>query len=165
MTRPVDSAVGGLGDAFVSGTANVNGTTLHYVRGGVGPAVILLHGFPQDWYAFRRIMPRLAANFTVVSVDMRGVGGSAVIADAYDAATVAEDIRQLAAELDLGSIYFVGQDNGGIVAYTFARLYPQTTRGVMILDVPLPGIEPWEEVKAEPLLWHFGFHQTADLPE
>jgi len=126
---------------------------------------VVLHGFPQDWYAFRRIMARLAANFTVVSVDMRGVGRSAVIADGYDAATVAEDIRQLAAELDLGSIYFVGQDNGGIVAYTFARLYPQTTRGVMILDVPLPGIEPWEEVKAEPLLWHFGFHQTADLPE
>jgi len=165
MISPVDSAVAELGDAFVSGTANVNRTTLHYVRGGVGPAVILQHGFPQDWYAFRRIMPRLAANFTVVSVDMRGVGGSAVIADAYDAATVAEDIRQLAAELDLGSIYFVGQDNGGIVAYTFARLYPQTTRGVMILDVPLPGIEPWEEVKAEPLLWHFGFHQTVDLPE
>jgi pimeloyl-ACP methyl ester carboxylesterase len=70
MISPVDSAVAELGDAFVSGTANVNGTTLHYVRGGVGPAVILLHGFPQDWSAFRRIMPRLAANFTVVSVDM-----------------------------------------------------------------------------------------------
>src|SRR4029450_6307504 len=114
MISPVDSAVAELGDAFVSGTANVNRTTLHYVRGGVGPALILQHGFPQDWYAFRRIMPRLAANFTVVSVDMRGVGGSAVIADGYDAAMVAEDIRQLAAELDLGSIYFVGQDNGGL---------------------------------------------------
>jgi pimeloyl-ACP methyl ester carboxylesterase len=92
-------------------------------------------------------------------------GGSAVIAEGYDAGTVAEDIRQLAAELDLGSIYFVGHDSGGMVAYTLSRLDPQATRGVMILDVPLPGIEPWEEVKAEPLLWHFGFHQTADLPE
>jgi hypothetical protein len=53
----LDSAVVELGDAFVSRTANVNGTTLHYGRGGVGPAVILLHGFPQDWYAFRRITP------------------------------------------------------------------------------------------------------------
>jgi pimeloyl-ACP methyl ester carboxylesterase len=161
---PVDSAVAELGDGFVSRTANVNGTTLHYVRGGAGPAVILLHGFPQDWSVFRRIMPRLAANFTVLSVDMRGIGGSA-ITDTYDAATVAEDIRQLARELDLGSIYFAGHDNGGMVAYAFARLHPQSTRGIMVLDVPLPGIEPWEDVKAEPLLWHFGFHQTADLPE
>jgi pimeloyl-ACP methyl ester carboxylesterase len=161
---PVDSAVLGLGDGFVSRRANVNGTTLHYVRGGAGPAVILLHGFPQDWSAFRRIMPRLAAKFTVLAVDMRGVGESA-IADSYDAATVAEDIRQLARELDLGSIYVAGHDNGGMVAYTFARLYPDSTRGIMILDVPLPGIEPWEQIKADPALWHFGFHQTADLPE
>ena len=65
MMSPVDSAVVELGDAFAARTANVNGTTLHYVRGGVGPAVILLHGFPQDWYAFRRIMARLAATCTV----------------------------------------------------------------------------------------------------
>jgi pimeloyl-ACP methyl ester carboxylesterase len=160
----VDSAVEELGDAFVSRKANVNGTTLHYIRGGAGPALILLHGFPQDWSAFRRIMPRLAANFTVLSVDMRGVGKSA-ITGSYDAATVAEDIRQLARELLLDPIYLAGHDNGGMVAYTFARLYPESTRGVMILDVPLPGIEPWEAIKTDPSLWHFGFHQTADLPE
>jgi len=58
-----------------------------------------------------------------------------------------------------------GHDNGGMVAYTFARLYPKAARGVMILDSPIPGIEPWEEVKADPILWHFGFHQTPNLPE
>jgi pimeloyl-ACP methyl ester carboxylesterase len=161
---PVDSAVAELGDAFVSRKTNVNATTLHYVRGGAGPALIFVHGFPQDWSAFRRIMPRLAANFTVLSVDMRGVGKSA-ITGSYDAATVAEDIRQLARELLLAPIYLAGHDNGGMVAYTVARLYPESTRGVMILDVPLPGIEPWEAIKADPALWHFGFHQTADLPE
>jgi pimeloyl-ACP methyl ester carboxylesterase len=110
-------------------------------------------------------MPFLAANFTVVSVDMRGVGGSAVIRTGYDATTVVEDVRQLARQLDLGPIYLAGHDNGGMVAYTFARLYPESTRGIMILDVPLPGIEPWDAIKADPALWHFGFHQTADLPE
>jgi len=96
---------------------------------------------------------------------MRGVGGSAVITEEYDAAMVAEDVRELTRALDLGPIYFAGHDNGGMVAYTFARIYPESTRGIMILDVPLPGIEPWQAIKADPALWHFGFHQTADLPE
>jgi pimeloyl-ACP methyl ester carboxylesterase len=163
--RRIDPVVAALGRGFASATASVNGTTLRYVRGGTGPSLVLLHGFPQDWSSFRRIMPRLAANFTVVSVDMRGVGGSAVIRTGYDAATVAEDVRQLARALDLEPIYFAGHDNGGMVAYAFARLYPDSTRGIMILDVPLPGIDPWQEIKADPALWHFGFHQAADLPE
>jgi pimeloyl-ACP methyl ester carboxylesterase len=60
----IDPGAAKLGKGFVSNTAQVNGTTLHYVRGGTGPAVILLHGFPQDWYEFHRIMPRLAKKFT-----------------------------------------------------------------------------------------------------
>ena len=59
----------------------------------------------------------------------------------------------------------VGHDIGGMVAYAFVRLYPEVTRGVMILDVPLPGIDPWDEVKGDPALWHMGFHQTPNLPE
>jgi len=165
MNPSTNEAVAMLGHGFVSKTANVNGTTLHYVRGGTGPAVILLHGFPQDWYAFHRIMLRLAERFTVVSVDLRGVGGSTATPEGYTAASMAEDIRQLARQIKLGPIYLAGEDNGGIVAYMFARLYPGEVRGVMILDVPLPGIEPWEKVKADPTLWHFGFHQTPDLPE
>src|SRR5437870_1321495 len=60
---------------FVSATAAVNGTTLHYVRGGQGPALVLIHGFPQDWFEYHSIMPRLAQRFTVIAVDLRGVGG------------------------------------------------------------------------------------------
>ncbi len=75
-----DPAVSALGSGFVSDTAQVNGTTLHYVRGGAGPEVILLHGFPEDWYAYRLIMPQLAKQFTVVVVDLRGIGGSAATA-------------------------------------------------------------------------------------
>lgn len=163
--QAVDPAVAELGAGFVSGTADVNGTTLHYVRGGTGPAVILLHGFPQDWYEFRQVMPRLATGFTVIAVDLRGIGGSKATPGGYDAANMAEDIHQLAQHLKLERAYVVGHDLGGIVAYAFARLYPKETRGVMILDVPLPGIEPWEDVKADPLLWHINFHHTPDLPE
>src|SRR5262245_20461581 len=67
-------AVAKLGFGFASSTANVNGAKIHYVRGGTGPAVFLVHGFPQDWYAFHKIMPRLARSFTVIAVDTRGVG-------------------------------------------------------------------------------------------
>src|SRR6266852_3267444 len=63
--QQVSPLVARLGNGFISDYAKVNGTTLHYVRGGIGPAVILLHGFPQDWYEFHRIMPRLAKKFTV----------------------------------------------------------------------------------------------------
>jgi pimeloyl-ACP methyl ester carboxylesterase len=161
----VDSAVRDLGEAFMSGRADVNGTTLHYVRGGSGRAMILLHGFPQDWSVFRRIMPRLARTFTVVAVDLRGVGGSTATSSGYDAATLAEDIHQLVGHLGLEQPYVAGHDNGGMVAYALARLHPEATRGVMILDVPIPGLEPWEQVKVDPVLWHFGFHQTPNAPE
>ena len=165
LAQPADPAAAQLGDGFVSETVEVNGVALHFVRGGAGPAVVLLHGFPQNWYAFHRVMPRLARTFTVIAVDMRGIGRSSVIAGAYDVSTIASDIQQLAQRLNLGPIYLVGHDNGGMVAYAFARLYPRDARGVMILDVPLPGIEPWDQVKTNPALWHFGFHQTPDLPE
>ena len=154
-----------LGKGFISDTAKVNGTTLRYVRGGTGPIIILVHGFPQDWSAFRHIMPRLAKKFTVIAVDLRGVGGSLATPSGYDAANLAEDIYQLARQLKFERVYVAGHDIGGMVAYAFARHYPAATRGAMILDVPLPGIDGWEQVKANPVAWHFGFHQTPSLPE
>lgn len=160
-----DSAVAKLGKGFVSNTAKVNGTTLFYVRGGAGPALILLHGFPQDWYAFHHIMPRLAKKFTVVAVDLRGIGRSAATPAGYDAANVAEDIYQLTQQLKLERVYIAGHDVGGSVAYAFVRLHPKATRGVMILETPVAGLDPWEEIKGDPRLWHFGFHQTPGLPE
>lgn len=160
-----DQAIASLGKGFVSETVRVNGTSLHYVRGGSGPAVILLHGFPEDWSEFRKIMPTLAAKFTVVAVDLRGAGGSAPTAAGYDVASMAGDIRQLAQQLKLEHVYVVGHDIGGMVAYAFARRYPETTRGVMIVDVPLPGIAPWTQVTHDPMLWHFAFQQTPKVPE
>jgi pimeloyl-ACP methyl ester carboxylesterase len=160
-----DQLVAKLGKGFVSNTAKVNGTTLHYVRGGNGPAIILLHGFPADWYAYHQVMPLLAKKFTVVAVDLRGVGGSSATQGGYESPNMAEDIRQLMHQLKLEQVYVVGHDIGGMVAYAFARLYPKETRGVMILDVPLPGIDPWEESIAGPGFWHIPFHQTPNLPE
>jgi pimeloyl-ACP methyl ester carboxylesterase len=160
-----DQLVTKLGDGFSSDTAKVNGTTLHFVRGGSGPAIILLHGFPQDWYAFHKIMPPLAKKFTMIAVDSRGVGGSSSTGDDYDIVNLAEDVYELVQHLKLDRVYVAGHDNGGIVAYTYARLFSKTIRGAMILDSPIPGMDPWDEIKSDPAVWHFGFHQTPNLPE
>jgi pimeloyl-ACP methyl ester carboxylesterase len=155
----------GLGKEFASESATVNGITLHYVRGGEGPALMLIHGFPQDWFEYHTIMPRLAKRFTVIAVDLRGVGGSTATNGGYDAANMAEDIHQLAASLKLGRVYIVGHDIGGMVAYAFVRGYPQATRGAMILDVPLPGIAGWDEIQGHPAMWHVRFMQVPGLAE
>jgi pimeloyl-ACP methyl ester carboxylesterase len=160
-----DPAAEFLDGDFTSTFATVNGTRIHYVIGGNGPVLVLVHGFPKDWFVFHDIMPRLAQEFTVVAIDMRGIGQSAPISESYDASIVAEDIRQLAVKIGADPIYIVGEDNGGVVAYTFARLFPERTRGAMIIDMPLPGIAPWNAIKADSALWHFGFHQTPKLPE
>lgn len=155
----------GLDKEFLSETATVNGVTIHYVRGGKGPAVILIHGFPQDWFEYSRIMPALAKQFTVIAVDLRGIGGSSPAPDGYDAANMAEDIHQLALVLKLEHVYIVGHDIGGHVAYAFVRRFPQITRGAMILDTPIPGIEGWEEIEGAPFMWHMHFMQVPDLAE
>jgi pimeloyl-ACP methyl ester carboxylesterase len=155
----------GLSKEFASATARVNGITLHYVRGGKGPAVILIHGFPQDWFEYHAIMPRLAKRFTVIAVDLRGVGGSTATADGYDAANMAEDVHQLVSGLKFERVYLVGHDIGGMVAYAFVRRFPHATRGAMILDVPLPGIEGWDEIQGDPNAWHVRFMQVPGLAE
>jgi predicted alpha/beta-fold hydrolase len=108
LRQTADPDVATLGSGFVSDIARLNGATLHYVRGGAGPAIILLHGFPEDWYAYHRIMPQLAKQFTVVAVDLRGIGGSAATAGGYDAANMAEDVHQLAEHLHCSTFTWSG---------------------------------------------------------
>ena len=162
QTSPIAT---GLDKEFLSETATVNGITLHYVRGGKGPTVILIHGFPQDWFEYRPIIPTLAKQFTVIAVDLRGIGGSTSAPDGYDAANMADDIHQLALVLKLEHVYIVGHDIGGHVAYAFVRRFPQITRGAMILDTPIPGIEGWEEIQGAPFMWHMHFMQVPGLAE
>jgi hypothetical protein len=93
---------------FTSDKLLANGTNLHFVRGGRGPAVILIHGMPEDWTEYRAIMPRLAERFTVVAVDLPGIGKSEPAANGYDAASIAADIHALAEALELDRPYVVG---------------------------------------------------------
>ena len=163
--QATDPAVAKLGPEFASAGAQANGITLHYVRGGTGPAVILLHAFPEDWYEYHKVMPRLAAKFTVVAVDLPGIGGSTAKPGGYAAADLADDIHQLQEQLHLEHAYVVGHDIGGMVAYALVRRYPDAVRGAMILDVPLPGLAPWKEITAKPFSWHIHFQQVPGLAE
>jgi pimeloyl-ACP methyl ester carboxylesterase len=157
--------VAGLGQGFKSNKAEVNGTTLHFVSGGEGPPIVLLHGFPQDWYEWRHVLLPLARSATVVAVDQRGVGGSAPSTSGYEAVNLAEDVYQLTQQLGLEQVYVAGHDVGGWVAYALARRHPEALRGVMVLETPVPGIEPWLNLDIDVPLWHGAFHMIPDLPE
>jgi hypothetical protein len=90
--------------------ASVNGIQMHYVIGGKGEPIILLHGWPETWYEWRHIMPALAKNYTVIGPDLRGLGDSSKPLTGYDGKTVAEDIHQLVTQLEFKTIFLVGHD-------------------------------------------------------
>src|SRR3954466_6818444 len=103
----------------------VNGTTLHYVAAGTsGSPVLLVHGFPETWWAFRRLIPLLAAHHRVYAVDLRGFGDSATASDEYSSAGAAEDLHALISHLSLGPMHVVGQDISGGVVYRLAATHP-----------------------------------------
>ena len=97
--------------------------------GGAGPTVVLLHGYPQTWYMWRKVMPALAEQYTVIAPDLRGSGGSDAPAGGYDKATLAEDIRQLLLALGrTDQVSLVGHDIGTMVSYAYAAAYPDSVR-------------------------------------
>jgi pimeloyl-ACP methyl ester carboxylesterase len=157
---PSAAKLGAPPSGFTSARVGVNG--LHYMRGGQGPAVILIHGFPEDWVEYHAIMPRLARRFTVVAVDLPGIGKSAPAAG-YDAPNLAAHIHALVQALKLERPYVVGHDLGGVVTYAYVRRFPDSLRGAMILDTPVPGIAGSNESASG--MWHVGFIQTPGLAE
>jgi pimeloyl-ACP methyl ester carboxylesterase len=140
--------------------ATVNGIQMHYVMGGQGDPVVLLHGWPETWYAWRHIMPDLAQNYTVIAPDLRGLGDSSKPPTGYDGKTVAEDIHQLVTQLGFNTIFLVGHDIGVWVAYPYAAEHPTEVEKLVIMEVPPPGFFPPELIP-----WWFHFHQTPDVPE
>jgi hypothetical protein len=97
--------------------ATVNGIQMHYVIGGQGDPIVLLHGWPETWYSWHRVMPDLAKNYTVIVPDLRGLGDSSKPSTGYDGKTLAEDIHQLVTQLGFKTISLVGHDIGTQVAY------------------------------------------------
>jgi pimeloyl-ACP methyl ester carboxylesterase len=152
--------------AFAHHTAKVNDVLLHYVIAGHGDPVVLLHGWPQTWYEWRKIIPALAERYTVIAPDMRGLGDSSKPAGGYDKRTVAHDIYQLVRQLGFERIFLVGHDWGGPVAYAYACAHPADVLKLVILDVPIPGAGLEHALTFRPRsVWHVQFHYVRDLPE
>jgi pimeloyl-ACP methyl ester carboxylesterase len=148
------------------GKAEVNGVLYHYLLAkGRGDPVVLLHGWGSTSYMWRFVMPQLVARgHTVLAPDLRGLGDTTKPATGYDKATVAGDIRALVAKLGLGTrVNIVGHDLGGMVAYAHAAQNPDEVRSLAILDVPLPGIAPWDEITKSPRTWHFRFYEVRRI--
>ncbi len=138
---------------------------LHYVRAGKGEPVLLLHGWPQSWYCWHKIMPSLAERYSVIAPDLRGLGDSSRPLDGYDKATIAEDVRQLVHEhLNVSRYNLVAHDWGGPVAFVLAATWPEHVRKLVMLDTAVPG-DGSGTFSQHGRRWHHAFHQTADLPE
>jgi pimeloyl-ACP methyl ester carboxylesterase len=142
-------------------TANVNGFQMHYVVGGQGLPIVLLHGWPESWYEWRKIMPVLAQTNTVVAPDMRGLGDSEKTDAGYDAATLADDVYALVQSLGFSQILLVGHDLAVSSAYAYAARYRDAVQRLVILDVPLEGFGR-EDFEAKRGIWWFGLFQAAN---
>ena len=147
---------------FSHHTASVNGIQIHYVIGGEGDPVVLLHGWPQTWYEWHKVMPAMAKNYTVIVPDLRGLGDSSKPASGYDSNTTAEDIHQLVTQLGFNDIFLVGHDLGAFVSYSYAAAHPNEVSRLVILDVPIAGTGPALNLTR---LWHIPFHMVRDIPE
>jgi pimeloyl-ACP methyl ester carboxylesterase len=135
---------------------DVNRVKIHYVIGGKGEPLLLIHGFGQNWYMWNRLLPELSKHFTVIAPDMRGVGESGKPTDGYDKKNMASDMHELMKKLGFQHVNLAGHDIGLMVAYAYAAQFPADVKKVALLDALIPGIEPvWRQVKAQ--AWWFGF--------
>jgi pimeloyl-ACP methyl ester carboxylesterase len=134
-----------------------NGTTIHVRSGGKGPAVVLLHGYGETGDMWVPLAVELARDHTVIVPDLRGLGLSAKPKSGFDKKTQAHDVAGVLDALKIGEADLVTHDIGNMVGYAFAAQYPARVKKFVLIDAPVPGIGPWEEVLKNPLLWHFRF--------
>ncbi len=133
------------------------GVTIHVRTGGHGPAVVLIHGFGDTGDMWAPLAAELARDHTVVVPDLRGMGLSSHPPEGYDKRTQAADVRAVLAALNIDQAGIVGHDIGNMVAYAYAARYPDQTEKLVVMDAPVPGIPPWDDLVRNPLLWHFSF--------
>jgi len=134
-----------------------DGATIYLRSGGQGPAVVLLHGFGDTGDMWAPLAADLVRDHTVVVPDLRGMGLSSHPPAGYDKRTQAADVRAVLTHLGLDRAVVVGHDLGTMVAYAYAARYPDTTEQLVVMDAPVPGIPPWDDLVRHPLLWHFSF--------
>src|SRR6266516_2134463 len=130
-----------------------------FVRsGGSGPVVVLIHGYAENSDSWAPLAADLMKDHPVVVPDLRGIGRSSKPADGYDKKTQAKDIRAVVTALGYDKTAVVAHDIGNMVAYAYAATYPDKVERLVVMDAPIPGIDPWNEILLNPGVWHFNFH-------
>jgi len=134
-----------------------DGATIWVRSGGSGPAVVLIHGFGDTGDMWGPLAARLARSRTVIVPDLRGMGRSSHAAAGYDKKSQAGDIRAVVEKLGQDRTAVVGHDIGTMVAYAYAARYPAKVTKLVVMDAPVPGVAPWDQIVLTPALWHFNF--------
>jgi pimeloyl-ACP methyl ester carboxylesterase len=137
--------------------AMADGATLFVRSGGSGPAVLLIHGFGDTGDMWAPLARELAKTHRVIVPDLRGMGKSSKAAGGYDKKSQAVDIRTVLTAFGQDRSAVVGHDIGTMVAYAYAASYPDKVDKLVVLDAPVPGIAPWDQIVLWPALWHFNF--------
>lgn len=151
--------------------ATVEGIRLHHVSGGKegGDVVVLLAGFPESWFAWRKVMPLLAPDYQVLALDLPGQGDSDRPDGGYDTQTLARRVHGLLQQLGIERYCLAAHDVGAWVAYPHAALFGHEVRRLALLDAGIPGITLPDALPTAPertwRTWHFAFHAIPDLPE
>jgi pimeloyl-ACP methyl ester carboxylesterase len=136
---------------------SADGVTIYTRVGGNGPTVVMLHGFADTGDMWAPLAKALYKNHTVIVPDLRGMGLSSQPKGGYDKKTQAADIAMVMDKLNVHKADLVTHDIGNMVGYALAAQYPDRITKWVIIDAPLPGIGPWDEILKSPLLWHFNF--------
>jgi pimeloyl-ACP methyl ester carboxylesterase len=160
----------GFADTFTSRYVDTGELRLHAVIGGDGPPLLLVHGWPETWYAWRLLMPALARDFEVIAIDQRGIGLSDKPADGYDTATLAGDLVALMDALGHERFAVAGHDTGFAIGYALAADHPDRVDRVALAEIPgPPGAAPSPPVfvpsAVNDRLWHIPFNRVEKLPE
>ena len=160
----------GFADTFTSRYVDVDELRLHAVVGGDGPPLLLVHGWPETWYAWRLLMPALARDFEVIAIDQRGRGLSDKPAAGYDTGTLAGDLVALMAALGHERFAVVGHDTGFAISYALAADHPDRVDRVALAEIPgSPGAAPSPPVlvpgPVNDRLWHLPFNRLETINE
>jgi pimeloyl-ACP methyl ester carboxylesterase len=159
----------GFTGTFTSRYIDTAGLRQHVVTGGEGPPLLLVHGWPQTWYAWRLVMPALARDFSVVAPDQRGCGLSGKPPGGYDTGTLAADLITLMDALGHQRFAVAGHDTGMWIGYALAADHPARVDRLAVAETPLPGVSPspplFASAHLNDRLWHFAFNRLAEVNE
>ncbi len=157
VAAPAVAQVAPFPAGFKTQDITTNGITIHVRVGGHGPAVLLLHGYGETGDMWSPLAAALDDDHTVIVPDLRGLGLSSHPAGGFDKMTQGRDMQGVLAALGVQKFDLVTHDIGNMVGFALATQVPDRVGHFVLIDAPVPGVGPWEEILKNPLLWHFRF--------